>query len=305
MVRAPALELINYLKCSNHRMPSIRYIIFGRAGSGKTCSLMHVLHFCGQEKYLIFHVPWLTRFTRYHWDKNPSPYNSKYVDRPHDGLEMLTHFKNLNEPLLREINMVCSKQYIWNKREFADAGTPILDMIQFGLSRPKYACDIVSILIKEIRLQADKGDLPPILVAVEGVNAAWGISGWCKNEIDGKLRNVDDINIVRNIKKLLSNDWRGASIVSTVDTNAVPHESRSLSYMPQALLQKDGFNFFEPHIGIHIPHYSDKEIRSCLDYYSERKWIQNPGGFTKDGRNEITFLSGYNPQELINVTSIY
>jgi small subunit ribosomal protein S29 len=36
-------------------------------------------------------------------------------------------------------------------------------------------------------------------------------------------------------------------------------------------------------------------MESCLDYFNDRLWIQRPAAKTPEGRNEIKFLSGFNP----------
>ena len=68
------------------------------------------------------------------------------------------------------------------------------------------------------------------------------------------------------------------------------------------MISQGGFEFYDPHIPIHVPHYSDKEIHSCLNYYIENQWIQNPHGKTDAGKQELIFMSCKNPFELLKVT---
>ena len=62
-----------------------------------------------------------------------------------------------------------------------------------------------------------------------------------------------------------------------------------------------GFKDFDPFIPIEVPVYTDKEMESCLNYYIDRKWIQRPAAKTPEGRNEIKFLSGFNPLETYEI----
>ena len=63
-----------------------------------------------------------------------------------------------------------------------------------------------------------------------------------------------------------------------------------------------GFEHFDPHIPIHVQEYSDKEANSCLDYYIDNQWIQNPAGHTEAGKKEMIFLSCKNPLALYETT---
>ena len=63
-----------------------------------------------------------------------------------------------------------------------------------------------------------------------------------------------------------------------------------------------GYEHFDPHIPIHVPHYSDKETHSAINYYIENKWIQNPLGHTNAAKKELMFLSSKNPLALYKAT---
>ena len=45
------------------------------------------------------------------------------------------------------------KVYVWNKRESADLGTPLLDLIEFGVTRANYASDVLGALLSELRFE--------------------------------------------------------------------------------------------------------------------------------------------------------
>lgn len=40
---------------------------------------------------------------------------------------------------------------MWSKREKTEAGAPLAQLVEHGISRVKYACDVVDALIKEIK----------------------------------------------------------------------------------------------------------------------------------------------------------
>ena len=52
-----------------------------------------------------------------------------------------------------------------------------------------------------------------------------------------------------------------------------------------------------------MPVYNEKEANNCLDYYNERNWLQRPESNTEEGRQEIKFLSGFNPSKIYEFTT--
>ncbi|XP_063808795.1 small ribosomal subunit protein mS29, partial [Pseudophryne corroboree] len=57
MVRSPALEVIQYLRNTNFSQPAVRYLLYGKNGTGKSLSLCHVLHYCQSQGWFILHLP--------------------------------------------------------------------------------------------------------------------------------------------------------------------------------------------------------------------------------------------------------
>ena len=94
------------------------------------------------------------------------------VDLPITSVSFLTRFKTSNEELLRRKNLKIKNSYIWNKREENKPGDDFLEVIDFGINRPKYATDVVGLLLKELRSMAEMDEIK-MLVAIDGVNAFW------------------------------------------------------------------------------------------------------------------------------------
>ncbi len=57
MIRQPALEVINYLKQADYNNPAVKYLLYGKPGSGKTMSLSHIIHYCHSQGWLIVQIP--------------------------------------------------------------------------------------------------------------------------------------------------------------------------------------------------------------------------------------------------------
>ncbi|XP_070541970.1 small ribosomal subunit protein mS29-like [Ptychodera flava] len=294
MIRKPAVEVIHSLKETNFENPPIRYVLFGKRGSGKTLCLAHVMHYCMKEGWLVIHVPdghgW-NRAKR--WDVNASSYNEDLVDKPMTGIEWLKHFKARNEGFLKQLKT--TNKYTWSRREVTEAGQPLMEVVDQGINRAKNSCDAVGVVLKELQLQSGPETFR-LLLAVRGVNAFFGDVTQTRRD-DKTIVHVRELSLVRHFKKTLKSDWKNGAIVSSVDQHGA-YKQPDESHLPKYLLTKEGFELMDPFIPVHVDKYSEKEIESCLDYYSDRQWLQHPQAQTEDGRKELKFLSYYNPAEL-------
>jgi small subunit ribosomal protein S29 len=62
-----------------------------------------------------------------------------------------------------------------------------------------------------------------------------------------------------------------------------------------------GFEHLDPFVPICVREYGDKELESCLDYYIDRRWLQNEQSCTEEGRKELKYLCGMNPRRLMHI----
>ena len=76
-------------------------------------------------------------------------------------------------------------------------------------------------------------------------------------------------------------------------------------FLKTTLFKLQGFEHTDPFIPIEVTNYNDKEIHSQIDYYAERKWLQQPKAVTEKGRGELTFMSARNPFTLMNLVAPY
>lgn len=63
-------------------------------------------------------------------------------------------------------------------------------------------------------------------------------------------------------------------------------------------MSKEGFEHLDPFVPIPVDAYSEKELKSCMDYYRDRKWITPYPGQDE----EVSFNSGNNPYNLMQLT---
>ncbi|XP_064621052.1 small ribosomal subunit protein mS29-like [Lineus longissimus] len=301
MVRKPAIEVIHYLKQMNYNQPAVRYVLYGPKGSGRTLTLAHVLHHCALDNWLLVHCPWPRYWcNRYNMEISMSSSRPGRVDQPLEAIDWLKWFRQQNGHLLSEHSLKTTKTYVWSKREQTEEGASWLAVIEYGITRAKYAADCIGVLLREIKLQS-KDQKFKTLVMADGVNAFWSETKM-KDE-DRKEVPVEKLTMMHNFKKMFKNDWTNAAIVTSVDQHASP--LRAESYLPRYLLGKEGFELFDPFVPIEVPAYNEKEIYSCLEYYGDRMWIQTPKGKTDEGKKELIFLSEYNPLALSELTAAW
>ncbi|XP_041373276.1 28S ribosomal protein S29, mitochondrial-like [Gigantopelta aegis] len=295
MVRAPALEVIDYIKKINLDYPVPRFMLYGRRGAGKTMTLAHILHYCSSDDWLLIHVPWPAHWNVHFKELSPSSHRSGRIDLPVEAAEWLLHFRTQNQSLIKD--MMITSKYIWSKRESSEEGTPLVDVVDFGLNRVKFAADCVGVVLKEVKKQADLKRVK-VLVAVDGVNSFW--TKTCIKTLDKVEVMTDQLSLVHNFRKMLKNDWTNGVVVCTVDPMANYRTDRE-NDTPHYLLGKEGFEWMDPFVPIHVPYYTEKEAYSCLEYYLHMKWIQTPEARSEQGKKELLFLSNNNPYKLFRV----
>lgn len=294
MVRSPALEVISYLKNTDHSKPTVRYLFYGLTGSGKTMSLCHTIHFCYTQGWLVLHIP-----DAHLWVKNcgellPSSYNTSRFDQPLQAIDWLRNFRVTNEHFLSKIKT--KQRYLWTKREFTEEGSTLGELVDQGISRVKSSSDVVGAVMKELRLQSGQPESGiRLAVAVDGVNALWGKSTIKKE--DKSPVDPEELTLVYNLRKMMKNDWTGGAIITTLSQTGSLYTPKS-AYLPQELLGEKGFDNMDPFIPVSVPNYSEKEFESCYLYYIDRHWLQHPQSRTEDGKKELVFLSNRNPSAL-------
>ncbi|XP_029436217.1 28S ribosomal protein S29, mitochondrial isoform X2 [Rhinatrema bivittatum] len=292
MVRRPALEVIHYLRNTNFSHPAVRYVIYGRKGTGKSLTLCHVIHYCARQDWLLLHVPDAHILVKNCKELMQSSHKSDRYDQPLEASTWLKNFKVTNERFLKQIQT--QQRYVWSKREVTEEGRPLGEVVDQGISRVKSASDVVGVVLKELKRQCALGAFR-MLVAAEGVNSLWGRTT-LKREDKSPIA-PEELTLVHNLRKMMRNDWTGGAIVVTVSQTGSLFHPRS-AYLPHELLGKEGFDALDPFVPVQVSNYSEREFESCYQYYLNRKWLQHERAHTEEGKKELLFLSNSNPREL-------
>ncbi|XP_032670176.1 28S ribosomal protein S29, mitochondrial [Odontomachus brunneus] len=289
MVREPAVEIISFLAQADYTRPANKYVLYGKLGVGKSITLCHVLHYAFLQKYIIVHVPW----ARYWFYRMKEVANSVLLpgcmDLPIDAGFWLKHFKAQNITLLSQLDLKTSKDYIWNQREMTSQGTPILELIEFGMNRIKYSCGVVDALMKELKLASTAGKCKTIVV-IDGFNAF--TSDFTKIYDDNKaVVPPNKVSLAIPFLDMTKDDWCNGAIVLSTDKRAT-RIVREDSDLPRYLLGKEGFEHLDPFIPVLVDDYSPAEFDSIIEYYKERKWIRK---ITPESQKELEIITNRNP----------
>ena len=298
MVRSSTLELLNYLKSADYSRPAIRYMIYGEPGSGKTLTLAHILHFGFINEFILIHVPLVQKWTRSIREVSNSETREGCVDLNIDAAAWLVHFKTQNFRLLNKLDLRISQKYEWSKREETEEGSPLMDIVEHGIKRIKYASECVIAVVKEIKKHSSEGRCKT-LVGIDGFNAFVHPTTLIMTEAKVKVP-PSKISLTEAFMEISKNDWCNGAVVLTVDKMSVGKD-KTHSCLPLYLLGKEGFEHLDPFIPIKVNEYSETEVESCLQYYIDRHWLQNKKGCTEEGKRELKFLSGMNPERLMEI----
>ncbi|XP_069506116.1 small ribosomal subunit protein mS29 isoform X2 [Ambystoma mexicanum] len=232
MVRRPALEIISCIKSTHFSHPTVRYVIYGQRGTGKSLTLCHIVHYCARQDWLLVHIPDAHILVKNCKEIMQSSYHKDRLDQPLEASTWLKSFKTINERFLKQI--LTQQKYIWSKRESTEEGRPLGEVVDQGLTRVKSASDVVGVVLKELKRQAPLGSYR-MLVAVDSVNALWGKTSLKKE--DKSMVAPDELTLVHNLRKMVHNDWSGGAIVMTVTKTGSVFMPRS-AYLPHELLGK-------------------------------------------------------------------
>ncbi|XP_030029150.2 28S ribosomal protein S29, mitochondrial [Manduca sexta] len=291
MVRQPALDLINCIKASDMNQPAIRYVLYGEKGVGKSLTIAHLLHYAHENGYLIAHVPWVSEWLRRtprHKEMANSQSREGFVDLPLDAAAWLLHFKNQNQAMLKNNELKTSKEYVWSKREMTEAGSSLAALVEHGINRVKYACDVIDALVNEIKILSDS-KVCKTFVAIDGFNSFFYPMTRLKTPTKKQVR-PEEVTLTTSFLEITKNDWSNGVIVVTADQLAVPEEHQE-SYLPRYLLFKKGFEHLDPFVPIEVGRYTDKEFLTCANYYRDRLWLRGP----TEIETELKFTSACNP----------
>lgn len=93
-----------------------------------------------------------------------------------------------------------------------------MELVEFGINRIKYSCDIINALVDEIKIASSAG-LCKTLVVIDGFNGFFSEYTRIKNDLK-KFVPTSQVSITEPFLKIAQSDWRNGAVVLTVDKRA-------------------------------------------------------------------------------------
>ncbi|KAI5722588.1 hypothetical protein M8J76_010671 [Diaphorina citri] len=296
LIRNCMLELVGYLKSmTNFDRPSPRFVLYGEHGVGKSMALVYALQYAHENNYLLVHIPWVLRWFAYPKEVSHSLTKEGMVDLNIDAAMWLRHFQKQNTKWLEDPRLTTSQEYVWSPREKSEANIPLAALIEHGITRVKYASDVVDVLFTEIKKLSTEG-VCRTFVCVDGYNSFFAEKTNCKPEDKSKVL-PSRVTLTRSVINLVQSDWNNGAIVLALSPRANLPDRRE-SHLPLYMLKKAGFESIDPFVPIHVPELNDEEFHNLLNLYESKKWLQ-----TSEGREEIAFLTKRVPQKMYEFCS--
>lgn len=296
MIRRPFLDASEYLRNVKSGMPNVRILFYGDIGHGKTHTLAHLLHYLHlKQEHIIVNIREMKKFTRSPWSIDQSTSRPGRIDTNVNAALFLQQFKIQNSSLLErhKDTLKCSKDYTWSLREATKAGEPLDKVIEHGINRVLHASDCVAVLLKELSLAADAGQIKLVSVLDNVQFLFYREAGSLKN---AELKNIllEELTVARALKKIIKQDYKNGIVLATCDEKLSPKHNLK----PQDALGQEGWDHFDPFLPVRVPKYSRKEFESCMNLYQDIGWLTRPESRTKEVRDEIRFISGLNPDQV-------
>lgn len=292
MIREPAVEVINLLNKTDYSKPVNRFVFYGELGVGKSIQLLHLLHYGYVNEFIIVHVPWAPNWYKRFKEKSNSITHEGMLDINVDAAAWLIHFKTQNHALLEKLDLKCSKEYVWSQREVTPAGSTLLELIEHGINRVKFATDTITVLIEELKHQSTEGKCRTMVV-IDGFNAFFMDRTRIKFDSRVIAKPADIFLITHPFLSITKADWCNGVC------QWASFEEHRKSPLPKYQLHRKGFEHLDPFIPIRVRLYNDIEFDNIIDYYVNRKWILK---LTPGLDNELKLLSGRNAYSLRELT---
>ncbi|XP_075215925.1 mitochondrial ribosomal protein S29 isoform X2 [Lycorma delicatula] len=206
MVRDHTVEFLNYLKKANYNHPVIRYVIYGKPGCGKSMTLSHVLHYAYLSNFIVLHVPWVWNWYRRNLTEVvPSDTKEGLYNLPVEAATWLKYFQKQNAHILSSPDLRLSKEYVWSQREISPADAPLQELITHGIGRIRYACDVIDVLVNELKLLSSQGRCK-VLIAIDGFNQFFLQFSNIKNA-EKRIVLPDQVTLAQTFLSAVRADW--------------------------------------------------------------------------------------------------
>lgn len=293
---ADALQLFN-----NNLGGSKKAVLYGKAGTGKTFSMLNIVDFCHRSGWIVAHVPNGLKWTHQSGDLDASTSAPGIIDQNIDAGAWLQYFSELNSALLSKTPL--RGNYVWGVRKVEmPANSTLLHLCSLGVREPRFATDVVGVILKEIR----ENKSIPVLVAVDSFNGfleeetlTYGFD--MKKLAPTKLALVNFFLQIIDGRKKLEN---GAIVVATSSGNGIipsgSFQPGVQKFLDSARSKSEAQVSPDSFIKIHVPTFNDAEISTMLSFYKATGWISKQ--LDQKFKLGLKHLSDNNPRKVSEIS---
>ena len=100
MVRNPAVQIINCIEHWDLEKPALRFVVYGRPGTGKSITLAHITHYGHSQGFITMTFSQIKKWMTRYYEIAPSTYKTGHVDHIVNSNIFLKNFKQANQKLL-------------------------------------------------------------------------------------------------------------------------------------------------------------------------------------------------------------
>lgn len=298
MCRKPFLEVKNCLNIASTSLPSLRVVLWGKYGTGKTMTVCQSLHYAYLQDWVVFIVRDAMTLTRKASEIQMSTFHDGRIDCPAHAVELLDNFKKNNVRIWKKLSeLKTSKTYEWSKLEKTDVGRPLTEIVEMGLSAPFTASDCVGALLEELKKQSSSGSIH-LFVAIDNANSLYGKT--LVKRADRTYALAGDLTLVYHLRELFNNSWTNGICLLVADKKELS-DSRDAETIPLntplELFGEEGFEAIDPFLPVETTVYSKEEISNMYEYYKEKMWISSKNGRSEKALKEMMYLSAFNPYD--------
>ncbi|CAD6195267.1 unnamed protein product [Caenorhabditis auriculariae] len=297
LVRSPFLEILACMRVVDRSLPSLRLVLWGAFGTGKTVTLNQAVHHAQQNGWLIVQLRSAMDLTRNVSEVEMSTFASGRINDPTNAVVILQDFKQQNQAVWKRLaEAKTSRDYEWSKSERTPQGKPLVDIVEMGISAPYLATDCVGALFRELRLHSSNAADLKVLVAIDDANSLWGKT--LVKRADRTFASPSDLSLVVHYRRLIANDWTNGCVLLVADKKEIADARKELEVSrntPLELFGEEGFEFIEPFLPIETSQYTEEEANTMYKYYVEKNWLTTPNARSEEGRRQLMHLSAFNP----------
>lgn len=290
LCREPFMETINYFKLVSPTLPAFRVVLWGPFGTGKTITLNQAIH-CGHEEgFVIVHVPSAMRWNVVVRPTQVSSYKPDRIDVPEFAVDLLQNFKKQNQPLWSKLaELKTERDYNWSKVEKTQAGRPLTDIVEMGISAPFSSTDCVGALFKELRRHSSEGSIK-LLVGIDYANSLYGKTTIKKANF--QKATTDELTLALQTRKFFKSDWTNGICVIVTDKCEISDTRDKLSIpliTPLETFGEQGFDDIDPFIPVETKNYTKEEADTIYDYLKEINWLTKAK--VPEAKKQLFYLS--------------